>query len=249
MNSLEEKYQSLLKESHDNSYIVGLFLGGSRGKDFDFVTKDSDLDVYVVVSDDAPPELLKKLRSYESDGFEIRVYTKSEFIKYAAWGSDREWDKYNFAHNKAIIDKTGDIQKVMDEKIGIPADMRTRLITESLDSYINEVYRSAKYWRDGNELSAYLDATESLPFLMTALYALAGRLKPYNKYFQWELEKYPLKFLPWSAKEFIVDYVQILRTGDIKTQEKVYKGVKRLFSEQGFSKTFEDWKNYYFVGD
>ena len=83
---------------------------------------------------------------------------------------------------------------------------------------------------------------------MTALYALEERIKPYNKYFKWELENYPLKNFPWKIDEFILGYEKILETGDIKTQKEIYKTVKRLFREKGYKKIFDNWKGLYFVG-
>lgn len=248
MDELEKKYQLVLEESKANKDILGLFLGGSRGKSNEFLTKDSDMDVYVILSDIANDELKEKLKAYGSSWFEIRVLTLSEFTRYAEFGSDKDWDRYNFSHNKAIIDKTGEIQKLMDEKGTLPENVREKIIKESIGAYLNQVYRSAKYWRDGKNLSAYIDATEFLPFLMTAFYALENRLKPYNKYFEWELKNYPLKLFPWDVDEFISDYKHILETGDIKTQEKFFKGVKKLFIDQGFKDVFEEWQDYYFIG-
>lgn len=249
MKSLEEKYQAVLKDCSEDESIVGLFLGGSRGKSMDFLTQNSDIDVYVVLSDSASVELKEKMKQYLSDGFEIRVMTLTELANYAAWGSEKEWDRYNFAHNKPVIDKTGEIAKIMAEKGTLPADVRDAVIKDALDSYVNQVYRSAKYWRDGKDSAAYLDAVESLPFLMTALYALEGRLRPYNKYFEWELKNYPLALLPWSAKEFIADYLTIARTGDWQTQEKIFKRVNELFITKGFQSIFDEWRGYYFVGE
>jgi hypothetical protein len=249
MSDQRKKYYEILNECKKDPVVVGLFLGGSMGKSEKFVTKDSDMDVYVIVSDNASEDLKKKFLDYGSDDFEIWVHTLSQFSSYADWGSDREWERYNLCHNKAVIDKTGEIQKMMDEKGKLPIEVRKAFIEDALDGYINQVYRSAKYYRDGNNLSAYLDATESLPWLMTALYALEGRIKPYNKYFEWELENYPLKFLPWTPEEFIADYKHILETGDIKTQEKIYKEIKKIFREQGFNKIIDDWNGKYLVGN
>ena len=158
-------------------------------------------------------------------------------------------DRYNFSHNIPVIDKTGEIKKIIDEKGALPKEVQKKVIKEALDSYFNQIYRSAKYFRDGRNIAAYLDASESLPYLMTALYALEGRLKPYNKYFEWELKNFPLKLLPWSVEEFIVDYLDISKTGNFNTQAKIFKGIKKLFIEKGFNETIDSWKNYYFVGE
>ncbi len=250
MDDLDKKYQLVLEESKTNKDILGLFFGGSRGKSNEFLTKDSDIDIYVVLSDTAPNELLEKLMSYRANEFfEIRVWKLSEFVHYADWGSDKSWNRYNFSHNKAIIDKTGEIQKLIDEKGILPEAVKKKVVEDSLDEYFNQVYRSAKYWRDGINFSAYIDATESLPPLMTALYALEGRLRPYNKYFVWELKNYPLNLLPWPVDEFITDYKHILETGDINTQKKIFTEVKKLFIKHGYKDSIDGWKGYYFVGE
>jgi len=248
--NLEEKYNSLLEECRANENILGFFFGGSRGKDKNFITKDSDMDVYIVISDNASKELKKKLESYESEKFQIvAVMSFTEFKDYGNWEGDRSWDRYNFAHNKAIIDKTGDIQKLMDEKGKLPLEIQKKVVSDALGGYFNQVYRSAKYTRDGEKFSAYLDASESMPLLMTLLYALEGRLRPYNKYFEWELHNHPLKLLPWSVDEFIADYKHILLTGDFETQSKIFKEVKKLLVDNGFSSQVKEWESLYFVGE
>ncbi|MCF7831402.1 MAG: hypothetical protein K9M36_00760 [Candidatus Pacebacteria bacterium] len=249
MENLEQKYQSVLKDCTENEHIIGLFWGGSRGKSDDFITENSDMDIYVILSDSAPKEVKEKMESYVSSWVEIRVMHITELKNHATWGGSHEWDRYNFAHNKPIIDKTGEIEKIMEEKGLLPENVKASVIKDSLDAYINEVYRSAKYYRDGKDMAGYLDAVESLPFLMAALYALEGRVKPYNKYFEWELKNHPLKFLPFDVEEFIADYLEISRTGNFETQAKIYKAVKKLFIEQGYKDIFDEWKVYYFVGD
>lgn len=248
MNSSDQIYQDILQEAQNNPQILGVVLCGSRGKDDVFLTPHSDYDVVVVISDDAPQLLKEKIKSFENPKFEVWAKTLTEFKEHARWGTEHDWDRYNYTHNKAIIDKIGEIQKIVEEKGSLPKEVQRDFLEGNLDCYVNSLYRSAKYWRDGNELSALIDASESLPYLMDSLYALEGRVKPYNKYFEWELRNHPLKFLPWLVDEFITDYKTILTTGDIKIQEKIWKGVKKLFIEQGYSKSIDGWKGKYFVG-
>jgi len=100
MENLEQKYQLVLKESTENENIIGLFFGGSHGKSNDFITQYSDMDIYVILSDSALKEVKEKMESYLSDSFEIKVLSLTELKNHAIWGSDHEWDRYNFAHNK-----------------------------------------------------------------------------------------------------------------------------------------------------
>lgn len=248
MTTLEDRYQKLLKEVQENPHVLGFIYGGSRGKDSAFVTEHSDYDMIIILSDDAPEEVKRELKSLEAPDFDVFPKTMAEFKEHARWGTKKDWDRYNYTHNKAIVDKTGEIQKIIDEKGDLPKEVQRGYIEERLDAYMNSVYRSAKYWRDGLEFSAILDASESLPYLMDALYALEGRVKPYNKYFEWELRNHPLKLLPWPVEEFMADYMKILTTGDIQTQEKIFQGVKKLFLEQGYNESIDGWKGKYFVG-
>lgn len=248
MTTLEERYQKLLKEAEENPYILGVILGGSRGKDDAFVTEHSDYDMIVVLSDETSEAVKEELQSLATPDFDIFPKTMTVFKEHAKWGTEKDWDRYNYTHNRAIIDKTGEIQKIINEKGDLPKEVQREYLEERVDAYMNSLYRSAKYWRDGLEAAALMDASESLPYLMDALYALEGRVKPYNKYFRWELEHHPLKFLPWSVDEFVADYMTILTTGDIKTQEKIFQGVKKLFLEQGYNESIDGWKGKYFVG-
>jgi len=85
------------------------------------------MDVYVVLSDNAPKELVDKMEGYISEFFEIRVLTLSELQNHAIWGSDKDWDRYNFPHNKPVIDKTDEVAKIMEEKGILPEEARRKL--------------------------------------------------------------------------------------------------------------------------
>jgi hypothetical protein len=68
---------------------------------------------------------------------------------------------------------------------------------------VNGAYRSAKNHRDGRTDEAHLDAAESLPHLLTALFALHRRVRPYNKYLGWELRQHPLADPAWAADRLL----------------------------------------------
>lgn len=57
---------------------------------------------------------------------------------------------------------------------------------------LDQLYRSVKSRRDGFTDAALLDEMESTPWLLETVFALHGRLRPYNKYLRWELENFPL---------------------------------------------------------
>jgi hypothetical protein len=98
-NSSSESYRTSLATTQESAASTC----GSRAKGFE--TPESDYDCYIVVTDEARSEMAHlERRSAEMD---IGVFSMSEFGAHAAIGSLNAWDRYNFAHGKVLIDKTG----------------------------------------------------------------------------------------------------------------------------------------------
>jgi len=83
--------------------VVGLFLGGSRGKGAD-VRPDSDYDVRLVVT-----QPVTELDGPRGRHVDVGVMTLDRFR-----GDYPDWDRYTLTRTQAIIDKTGEIQRVID---------------------------------------------------------------------------------------------------------------------------------------
>lgn len=247
------KYQELVEECTHNNEVVGLVLGGSRGKSEDFVTELSDYDIYIVVADDAEEktkEHFQSLITKELDkNFDGGIFTLSQFLELGNWDGEKSWEAYNLSHQKPVIDKTGEIKRILDAKGYIPGDKKADIIERALDAYMNSLYRSAKNWRDGNKFTAIFDASETLPPLLTALFALEGRVKPYNKYLARELHHFPLSKFPWEVGTFVALCEKVITTGDLQTQKDILEKIRGLFLREGYIKSIEGWSGYYFVGD
>jgi hypothetical protein len=104
------------------------------------------------------------------------------------------------------------------------------MVDDYLDGYINSLYRSLKSHRDGRPELAHLDAAESVPYLLTALFALDRRVRPYNKYLRWELERHPLSDPRWSVNLLLVDLRRIIADGDPSAQPATASGPRGPFS-------------------
>jgi hypothetical protein len=244
MSDKETKYNQLLEEANKDTNIVGLILGGGRGKGCS--TEFSDYDVLVIVNDDKEKEYKEKYESFtDTSEVYVKIYSLTGFKNYAVWGSGFEWDRYSFAHVKAQIDKPGEIQKLIDEKGKLPESEIKKVVADNLDSYINSYHRSMKNFRDKNITASVFDAAESVPLLLTAIFALEGRMKPYNKFLEWELQSFPLTKLPWSNDEFIELLKKIISSGDIETQKDVFDEMKKLFYDNGFKDVINGWNCYY----
>ncbi|MDD4901460.1 MAG: hypothetical protein PHS62_05195 [Patescibacteria group bacterium] len=239
----EKLYKQVLEDAKNDPNIVGLVLTAGRGKGL--ATEHSDYDVLIVVTDVKTDEYKKRFKKLKIINiFDLNVISLTEFKGHAEVGSETEWDRYNFAHIKAQIDKGG-IQKLIDSKGIIPSNKIKKITENNLDGYINLYYRSIKNHRDGNFIASHLDAAESIPCLLVALFAMNGRAKPYNKYLEWELANYPLKITSWTVKDFMSKVKTVVATGDIEVQKKLFKSVKELFYKNGFTKSIDGWRDYY----
>jgi hypothetical protein len=226
----------VLSIARSDSNVVGFYVGGSRAKGAE--TALSDHDCCLIVNDAVAVEY--KARYTDWQGLDLWVCGLTEFERHAAIGSATEWDRYNFAHLTVAVDKLGgEIQRLVDEKGCLP-EGAARQWLGALDGYINAAFRSLKNHRDGRGLAARLDAAESIPPLLTFVFALHRRLRPYNKYLRWELETWPLAELPWSASEFL-SLLERVVAGDVAAQREVFAGVRPMAMAAGLQASLTVW--------
>lgn len=120
----DQIYQEIVSWAETDAKVLAFILGGSRGKGF--ATECSDFDCVVIVEDEAR-EAYRARMDELPPSFAVGVYTLQQFAEHAAWGGAASWDRYNWAHLCAQVDKTGGkIQALIDEKSTVPiADERT----------------------------------------------------------------------------------------------------------------------------
>jgi predicted nucleotidyltransferase len=240
MKTNEEIFNEFVEEAKKDPNVIGLFLTGSRGKGL--ATKYSDYDIGVIVKENVVNVYKKKYQKKTKPPFGFSVASLSDFKKHAEIGSPFEWDRPSYTHVKAIIDKTGKLQKIIDEKGKIPREKIKQYVAGHLDGYINYVYRSLKCFRDGNIVGARLEAAKTIDLFLNSIFGLEGRVTPYYKYLEWELKNYPLKKFPMKQKEIIKILLRILETADIKTQQKLFRVVEKVFRKEGYSHVFDSWE-------
>ncbi|MHA1985131.1 MAG: nucleotidyltransferase domain-containing protein [Promethearchaeota archaeon] len=240
MSSPSKIYENIYAEAQKDQNIIGFFLGGSRGRGFQ--TKYSDYDTYIIVEDKVVQEYKEKYPKLKYKGVDLLVFSYSEFKKYASWRSPNVWDRYSFSHLKALIDKNGKIQELIDEKGKIPEKNLSLFIVNSLDAYINYIYRSLKCIRDGDIEAARLEAAFSIPAFLNVIFAIHnGRLRPYYKYLKWELKSFPLTKFAMSAEEIINNLMRILDNADYKAQQKFLRTTEDILRKEGFGDVFDSW--------
>jgi hypothetical protein len=235
--SARDAYAELRELARRDPNVIGLFLGGSRGKKV--ATDHSDYDVYLIVSKKVG-EYRRKFPLRHGEDPEIIVFSLAEFRRHAAVGSETEWNRYTFAHVVPELDRTGEIQELLDEKASLAKDDARRIAAEALDAYINQYYRSAKNFRDGDPFAGRLDALESVPYFLTALFALHERVRPYNKYLRWELEQYPLPGAEWSATR-LLPLLEAVAVGDMTAQPLLFRQIEALARDRGHGGVVDGW--------
>jgi hypothetical protein len=231
-------FQQILEEAKNRDDILGLILTGSRGKGFE--NEHSDYDIKIIATDGSVSDLEK--RYAETENADVSVRTLSDFKAFAEWGSPESWDRYDFAHIKILVDKTGELQKLTEEKGYIPKDKQAAFIDWCIDAYVNSVYRSVKCIRNGNTFGAHIEAANSMLDFLALLFALNGRHRPFLGYVAKELEAYPLKRSPWSASELVAKIQKILETANLKTQQELLIDMEKLCRDMGHGHMFDGWE-------
>lgn len=179
--------QVLARASADPA-VLGVVLTGSRARGV--ATPQSDCDVTVVVAEQAVA-WTHGIRTAELD--EVRCTPE------ALADTTPHWQRYSYRGAKVLLDRLGGrIAELVDRQATPTREEAERQARTALDAYINQLYRAVKGYRDGAAHSAYLDQIESVPWLLETVFALHGRLRPYNKYLSWELDGFPLPE-PWNS--------------------------------------------------
>jgi predicted nucleotidyltransferase len=234
----DEAYAELRALAERDPNVLGLFLGGSRGKGL--ATARSDYDVYVVVRENEE-EYRQRFPFRHGDPVEVIVGSIDWFRTHAEIGSETEWNRYTFAHVRVELDKTGgEIQRLVDEKGRLPPDAARKIAAESLDAYVNSCYRSAKNFRDGDLVAGRLDAAESVSYFLVTLFALHERVRPYNKYLRWELEQHPLPGDEWSAGR-LLPTLEAVVAGDLDAQRVLFRALEGPARERGHGEVVDAW--------
>jgi hypothetical protein len=131
------------------------------------------------------------------------------------------------------LDKTGAVAAQLAEVTTVDPTTAAR----PLDAYVNSYYRSLKNARIELELAALLDAQESIPWYLEFVFAVHGRLRPYNKWLEWELRAHPLPI--------DVDLARLERiacSGALEDQQALFRDTEELARAHGHGATIDGWE-------
>jgi hypothetical protein len=200
--------------------LLGIVLSGSAGRAY--ATERPDLDVVVVLTDEAAVDR-RTAKSAEVD--EI-VDSWSDVLTVAPFGTEHWWYRWSYAWAPVLLDRTGGaLADAVHRQATLRPDESDAILLDHdrLDGWVNFAYRAAKSDRDGRPLEARLDAAESVAWLLDVVFAIAGRVRPYNKYLPWEMRTHPVD--GWPADD-LLDLVRRLLDGDVGAVREVFPRVR-----------------------
>ena len=162
--------------------------------------------------------------------------TLDEFRRHALVAEPDTWNRPTFLYARVEIDKLeGEISLLVEQKARLTPDEVGRIVPDALDGYINSLYRSLKNLEGGRELEGRMDAVESLSPLFTTAFALAGRVRPFNKYLRHELEQ---RALPTVGLDAIG---RIAREPAPDAQRAIFRAIEIGARDAGFGSVVDGW--------
>lgn len=241
--SREAQFQALVAWAEDDPDVLGLFVFGSRGHDDGFGDSRSDYDVAVVLTDreDVLAAFDERWPYVHGAPVEIARSSLLGLREHGEYGTPSAWARYQYAHVKLLLDKTGEVEAVLRQKQRVPAEVRDAVVKEALGGYINLTYRSLRYRMVGVEFGPRLDGAESLPYFLSAIFAMESRVRPFNKYLVQELRSHPLVERAWSADRLLPRLDSVL-AGDVESQQTLFRDVDRVARERGFGDVIDEWQ-------
>ena len=230
-----DAWERLLASVRTNDAVVGLVLSGSRGRGEG--RPESDWDCYVIAGRGLHESELSEVLDPSVDA---SIMTLEDFRMYANPGTVEEWDAYAFAHARIVHDRLdGEIGRIAAAKEFLPSLYAEDQARRALDAYLNSAVRRAKCERDGEHAGAVLDAAESIAWAMETLFAIEGRVRPFNRYLAWELERHPLVGPPTRLE--LPPLMTAVASGAAAPSAALFGVIEARAREAGLGDVLEQW--------
>jgi predicted nucleotidyltransferase len=229
----EPAVSAVLAAADTDPGIRGVVLSGSAARDLR--GPHSDVDVFVVVDDRSGRATS---RTAEIDTI-IVALDELRAVPGPPTDDERWWTRYAFADAEVLLDRTdGELAALIAAWAMLTdAEVEATLVAY-LDGYLNFLYRSLKADRDGRALERRLDAAESVAWLLWTIFALHGRVRPYNKYLRHELARRPL---PPAWDGLLDDLAALLDDGDPAAQRRLFHLVEDGVRARGHGPMVDEW--------
>lgn len=244
--NINKKYLDFIESARQNDYVIAVILAGSYAKGLQ--TSSSDIDVYIIVSDNTPSDDIKNLKIHVTDvtNGQVDLSTNgiqklSYFREYATIGSIFDWDRYNLVHTIVEFDKSnGQIDEILSKKTTLSAAEVKSTLDTYLGPFVNMTYRSVSSILKGDQSAARLDAAQAIKPLINCLFSFKSRVTPFNKYLSWELNYKPLGY---EIDDNLVDQLGKFASADLATQRMFFNLIKEAALNANADELYSAWGN------
>jgi predicted nucleotidyltransferase len=238
----DRELAEVLERTRGDEGVLGALLFGSRAWG-QAVDDHSDHDLLVVTVDrEARKRFEHEFPFVRGEPLEVICDTLEGLRAHAAVGSESEWARPAYLHARVLLDRTGgELERIVAEKLRVPADTRLERARRSLDAYVNSYHRSARNRMVGLDTAARLDAAESIALFLTAIFTLESRVRPFNKHLEWELRERPLGDGAWSADRLLPRLDRIVG-GSLADQQALFREVERVARAAGLGDVIDSWE-------
>lgn len=211
----------------DDENVHSVLLTGSYAHGM--ATSDCDIDLHVVLdrADDT-------WRTGSAGRVDLRVADRRMFRRIPAHPSNW-WDRYRIARGRILMDRTdGDFEHDLRSWGQLTGDEQLDALDYYLDPYVTYSLRSLHEFQAGETRVAHLDALEALPWALRLIFALHGRVRPTNRYLEWELTHHPLDGPEWAADWLLGACDDLRRTGSPQAQRELFARIEPCLRRRGF---------------
>ncbi|MBV1851390.1 hypothetical protein [Catellatospora tritici] len=220
---MTDPYAELLARAEADPDVLGIVLTGSRAR-AGMATAHSDADVIVVVAEYGG--------AWTTVTRTPALDTIPTSLKDLGDVSDR-WGRYAYRGARVLLDRLdGRVAELVTAQAALSPAEIDAWVREELDGYVNFIYRAAKNRRDGRPDLARLEEIEAASWFGWTLFALYGRVRPYNKYLRWELETHPLP-APWTADHVI--------TALTEQPSALFPDLETVVRAKGYGDVLDSW--------
>ena len=207
--------------------VLAVLLTGSFAHEM--ATDDCDVDLHVVLerSDES-------WRSDTTGRVDLRVGDRRMYRRIPAHPSTW-WDRYRIARGRLLLDRTdGDFDADLRTWGQLTAEEKSDALDYYLDPYLTYAMRSLHQDRAGEHRAAHLDAVESIPWALRLVFALHGRVRPTNRYLEWELAHHPFEDPAWDGTWLLGIVAALLRDGSPAAQRELFARLEGPLRALGF---------------
>jgi predicted nucleotidyltransferase len=185
-----EEYGRVLARARVDPAVVGVVVFGSRAAGA-YADDRSDVDAFVIV--DGADDEARRWQTSHGSVVELWAMTLDQFRAHALPGDAAAWNRPALIRARVDLDKLdGEIGRIVDRKRRLDPEEAASMAKGALDDAINGIYRALRNAEGGRRLASRLDAIEAIGPVIATAFALEGRVRPWNKWLEFELAAEPL---------------------------------------------------------